>query len=129
MKIMWYIGRKIMDSCSKHVEKYKRNKEFMQIDALGDFKDWYATVGFYCSLHLIEGYLAKFYNKVIKNHKERAMEVIKESVLKSCGSSYLTLYHESIKARYYDKVFSDEDMEIIKNKLEDVEKTLIPKLA
>lgn len=61
--------------------------------------DWEITTRFYAALHLVNGYFRKNGIKQPKNHKKRN-KVVKER-LPLLYPKYHTLYHLSIKARYY----------------------------
>lgn len=116
-----------MEECSEHYTKYLSNLDFLKLSGLEtNWKDWYVTGAFYCSVHLVEGYLHCFKAKGTINHKERLILVRADSILQRVFTSYSLLYHESLKARYYDKNFSEDDIELIKASLVDVEKRLCP---
>ncbi len=111
----------------EHCVKYENNEKFMQLENLKDnFKDWYITGAFYCSVHLIEGYLHKFKSKDTNNHVERMKVVREDSFLKTIFSDYSTIYHESIQARYYNKQFTDDDVKVIDEKLKKIKSKIGP---
>ena len=116
-----------MPSPLQHNTKYLANIGFVNSDDLAkNHKEWYVTGVFYVVLHLIEEYLVIYKSKHTINHKDRLEEVRTDSKLKNIFDDYNTIYHESLKARYYPKVFSDDDIEVINECYDEIEKYLKP---
>lgn len=114
-----------MANKNKHHKQYLENKELLKI--LSDTKhyDWQVTIMFYCSLHLVEGYIAEKLNTHDMKHFQRNNYVVADSFLKSISSEYLTLHSESVRARYLCEKITEKDVGFAKELLEVIENKLL----
>lgn len=109
---MNYYGRMSMPNCVEHKEKLDENLTFISIDDLrNDHKAWYVTGVFYSVVHMIESYLNAFCGKDSDNHVERAKSIRDDYLLKSIFPSYKTIYDQSLRARYENYKFTQEDID------------------
>jgi len=111
----------------EHNIKHITNENFINIKDLNvNYKEWYVTGIFYTILHLIEGYLSIYKSKDTINHKERLEYIRKDPVLRKIFNEYKTIYDESLKARYYPKIFSDEDIQEIEECYKEIDTYIKP---
>jgi hypothetical protein len=47
-----------MPTTQQHINQWKRNRDLLVKNNMGEFPEWKVTVGFYCALHAIETMLA-----------------------------------------------------------------------
>lgn len=103
-----------MPNCVEHKEKLDENLSFLTIECLRvSHKDWYITGVFYSAVHLIEAYLNAFNGKDSANHVERAKSIKADGFLKNIFPSYKTIYEQSLRARYENHRFTEDDVECI----------------
>lgn len=119
-----------MSNLLLHNEKYLENIEFINISELDkNHRAWYVTGLFYTVLHLIEGYLSIYKGIDTTNHVERLKEVKKCSVLRKIFVDYKTLYDKSIRARYYNDTFGDDELKELYESYESIERYITPYIS
>lgn len=102
-----------MPKKEEHHSQYISNKELLSapvfdLDSTQHY-DWIVTIVFYCAVHLIEEYLAKVNGYDSVDHFDRKLRVLAEAKLRPISSVYLTLYIQSIRARYKCQNITKDD--------------------
>lgn len=118
-----------MATKDEHHKQYEKNKRLLNTSTFNIdqsiYYDWIITIIFYCSLHLIEKYIADKINVHNMKHYQRNNFVKDESYLKSISEEYNTLYSESIRARYSCEKITKDDVKFANTLLKRIEEKLV----
>lgn len=117
-----------MASKLEHHTQYNRNKKLLNTSTFNltqtVYYDWIVTIIFYCSLHLVEKYLATEDKHNFK-HFERNNFVQNEEFFKDIRDEYKTLYVESKRARYSCEKITEDDVKFAQLLLSRIEDKLV----
>lgn len=107
-----------MPSDVEHNKQYQHNKSLLQftefcVDST-NYYDWVITIIFYAAVHLVEDVLANSNNPShSKDHFDRKIQILANAKLRPVASQYLTIYNQSIRARYKCLSFTKTEIENI----------------
>ena len=91
-----------MPTAQQHISQWKRNRDLLVNNTIGEFPEWEVTVGFYCALHAIEAMLAGRKTPVhFKRHTYRNEYLSRpDNKLLQVWSPYKALFDAASEARY-----------------------------